>query len=72
LDRKFEKLLALGISIAIRCEPCIMRYLNEAMRMGASLDEVVEVIKVAVAMGGEPSLAYGAKAYRAAKELLRA
>jgi AhpD family alkylhydroperoxidase len=70
LDRKFKELLALGISIAIRCEPCIMRHLSEAAKAGASIDEVVEVIEVAVAMGGGPSLAYGAKAYKAAKELL--
>jgi len=49
-----------------------MRHLSEAVRVRASLDEVVEVIKVAVAMGSGPSLAYGAKAYKAAKEPLRA
>jgi len=58
--------------MTIRCEPCIMRHLSEAVRVRASLDEVVEVIKVAVAMGSGPSLAYGAKAYKAAKEPLRA
>jgi len=71
LDKKFKELIALGISIAIRCEPCMLRHLSEAVKMGSSIDEIVEVLEIAVVMGGGPSLAYRAKAYKAAKELLR-
>jgi AhpD family alkylhydroperoxidase len=71
LNKKFKELIALGISIAIRCEPCILRHLNEVVKSGANIDEIVEVIKIAVVMGGGPSLAYGVKAYKAAKELIR-
>ena len=42
-----------------------------ARKMGSSIDEIVEVLEIAVVMGGGPSLAYGVKAYKAAKELLR-
>jgi len=71
LDEKTKHLIALGIAIAIRCEPCIMWHTNAAVRAGATLDEILETIKIAIAMGGGPALAYAAlKAYKAAKELL--
>jgi len=49
----------------------MLRHLSEAVKVGSSIDEIVEVLEIAVVMGGGPSLAYGVKAYKAAKELLR-
>jgi AhpD family alkylhydroperoxidase len=70
-DKKFKELIALGISIAIKCEACILRHLSEDLKMGANIDEIIEVIKMAALMGGGPSLAYGVKDYKVAKELSR-
>lgn len=68
LDSKTKELISLGIAIAIRCEPCIIWHTNAAVKAGASLEEILDVIKVAVCMGGGPALMYGLKAYEAAKE----
>ncbi|WP_440059408.1 carboxymuconolactone decarboxylase family protein [Thermogladius sp. 4427co] len=70
LDKKVKELISLGIAIAVRCEPCIIWHLNEAVKAGASLEEVLDVIKVAVCMGGGPALMYGLKAYKIALEIL--
>ncbi|MEM1628974.1 MAG: carboxymuconolactone decarboxylase family protein [Desulfurococcaceae archaeon] len=69
LDRKTKELMSLAIGIAIRCEPCILWHAAEAIKAGASMDEILDTIKVAVCMGGGPALAYSVKAYELVKEL---
>ncbi|NAZ27677.1 MAG: carboxymuconolactone decarboxylase family protein [Thermogladius sp.] len=71
LDHKTKELMSLGIAIAVRCEPCIQWHLAEAFKAGARLEEVYDVIKVAVCMGGGPALMYGVKAYNYARELYK-
>jgi len=68
LDTKTKELISLGIAIAVRCEPCIIWHTNAAVNAGATLSEILEVIKVAVCMGGGPALMYALKAYNVAKE----
>jgi len=68
LDAKTKELISLGIAIAVRCEPCIIWHTNAAVNAGATLSEILEVIKVAVCMGGGPALMYALKAYNVAKE----
>jgi AhpD family alkylhydroperoxidase len=68
LDKKTKELMSLAIGIVIRCEPCIMWHLEECHKAGASFEEVLDAIKVAVVMGGGPALAYGVKAYELAKK----
>jgi alkylhydroperoxidase/carboxymuconolactone decarboxylase family protein YurZ len=41
-----------------------------ALETGATQEEIVETIGVAVVMGGGPSIVYGDKAYKAMKEML--
>ena len=65
LDKKTKELMAISISICIRCEGCIAYHVNNAIKAGASREEVVETISVAVEMGGGPSTVYGAKALAA-------
>ena len=68
LDRKAKELIALAISIAMRCEGCIAFHSKSAIDAGASRDEVAETIGVAIQMGGGPSMVYGAEALRAYDE----
>jgi len=72
LDKKTTKeLISLVIGIAIRCEPCIPWHCVEAINAGATMNEILDAIKVAVCMGGGPALAYSVKAYEIAKEILK-
>ena len=52
----------MGISICIRCEPCIVSHVDSLVKMGVTKEEVQETVAVAVFMGGGPSVAYGGKA----------
>ncbi len=62
LDSRTKELMALGIAIAGGCEGCIVWHAKAAYRLGATRDQVAELIGVAVEMGGGPSLFDGSKA----------
>jgi AhpD family alkylhydroperoxidase len=65
LDKKTKELIALAISVAIRCEGCVAYHARGAHRAGASRQDVAEMLGVAIQMGGGPSLNYAADALRA-------
>lgn len=71
LSSKTKELIALGIGIAARCEGCIAFHVHDAIRVGATDEEITEAIGVAVFMGGGPALMYGAEALQALKEYRR-
>ncbi|WP_116131336.1 carboxymuconolactone decarboxylase family protein [Tropicimonas sp. IMCC34043] len=70
LDHKVKELIALGIAIAMRCEPCIGFHIKSLARTGATREEMADVLAVAVQMGGGPSLMYAAKSLAAWDELV--
>ena len=65
LDAKTKELLALGIAVAIRCDGCIAFHAEAAVRQGATRDEVMETMGMALYMGAGPSLMYAAQAVEA-------
>lgn len=64
LSPKIKELMAIAISIAMRCEGCIIFHLNKALKFGVTREELAEAISVAIEMGGGPSSVYGAKALK--------
>lgn len=68
LTAKVKELMALAISIAVRCDGCIAFHTQRALRHGATKEEFAEAIGVAITMGGGPSTVYGADAWRAYEE----
>ena len=54
LDKKTKELMAVAISIVIRCEGCIAYHTFSAIKAGAKQDEMIETINVAIEMGGGP------------------
>jgi len=58
LDGKTKELIALGISVAIRCDDFIAFHAKAALRQGATRDEVIEALGMAVYMGAGPSVMY--------------
>lgn len=65
LDTKVKELMALAISIAVGCEGCIAFHTRASNRKGATREEVLETIGLAIEMGGGPATVYGAKALEA-------
>lgn len=68
LDTKAKELIALGIAISIRCEGCIAFHVHDALAAGATEQEIMDTIGVAVLMGGGPAVMYGCEAYEAMKQ----
>lgn len=68
LTTKQKELIALGIGVATRCDGCIAFHTHEALANGATHDEIVEAIGVAVMMGGGPGLMYSAHAIEALEQ----
>ena len=69
LSPKMKELIALAIGIAGRCDGCIGFHTSAALRLGATREEILETIGMAVYMGGGPSYVYGAQALEAFDQL---
>ncbi len=65
LSTKFKELIALALCVASRCDGCVAYHAKRVSELGASRDEVLETIGVAIQMGGGPSMVYGGEALRA-------
>jgi AhpD family alkylhydroperoxidase len=65
LAAKVKELIALGIAICVRCDGCVAYHVHDALRAGATRQEILEAIGVAVLMGGGPAAVYGAEALQA-------
>ena len=68
LSAKHKELQASAIAISIRSEGCIAGHVQDALKAGATPEEIVETIGVCVLMGGGPAIVYGQKAYEALEE----
>ena len=71
LDTKTKELIALALSVAARCDPCIGFHAKALVTLGASRLEIDETLAVATYMGGGPSLMYAAHAVAAFDEFTR-
>ena len=65
LDKKTKELIALALGVAARCDGCFGFHTQALVRLGATKQEVVETLGMAVYMGGGPSLMYAADAMSA-------
>lgn len=68
LDAKTKELIALAIGIVVRCDGCIAFHVHDALKAGASKEEIVDSIGVAIMMGGGPAVVYGSAALEALKQ----
>ncbi len=65
LSTKTKELIALAISVATRCDGCIAFLAEAAVKQGASREEVMETMGMAIYMGAGPSVMYAAQALEA-------
>lgn len=71
LEKKTKELIALAIGVAVRCDGCIAFHTKEALEAGASREEIIEAIGVAILMGGGPAMVYGVEAMEALEQFER-
>ena len=65
LPQATKELMAVAIAICTRCDDCITLHLHDALRAGATAEQVHEAIGVALLMGGGPASTYATHAMRA-------
>ena len=69
LDTKTKELIALGISVAVRCDDCIAFHVKAAVHQGATREEIMETLGMAIYMGAGPSVMYASHAIEAFDQL---
>ncbi len=65
LGKKEKELIALALGVAARCDGCIGFHVQTLVKLQVTRQELLEVLGMAIYMGGGPSLMYAADALRA-------
>jgi len=65
---RMKELIALAIAVIKECDGCIAYHASAAARLGASEQEVAEVLGVALLMGGGPASVWAPRAFDAYRE----
>lgn len=65
IDKKTKEFIALAIGVTQRCDGCIGFHIKALKDLGATRQEIAEVMGMCVYMGGGPALMYAADAMRA-------
>jgi AhpD family alkylhydroperoxidase len=68
LDTKTKELIALAIGVALRCDGCIAFHTHDALETGASEQEILDALGVAIMMGGGPSVIYATHVVKALED----
>jgi AhpD family alkylhydroperoxidase len=68
LSSKTKELMAMAIAIASRCQGCLAFHAKSSVKLGITRQEFMEMLQVAVYMGGGPSLMTAAEALAAYEE----
>jgi len=68
LDKKTKELIAMALSVASRCDPCVGFHAEALVKLGCSRAEFEDMLGMCIYMGGGPSLMYAAQALQAFEE----
>jgi len=61
LDGKTRELIALAVAVTTRCDGCITVHAAEALKQGATQEEIADALGVAVALNAGAALVYSAR-----------
>jgi AhpD family alkylhydroperoxidase len=71
LDAKTRELIALAVAVSLRCDGCITTHTSAAIKQGATKEEIVEALGVAISVNAGAALVYSSRvldAYHAKTE----
>lgn len=68
LSYQQKELMAMAIGIAMRCQGCLGFHAKTLVKLGCTRDEFMEMLQVAMYMGGGPSVMTAAEALMAYEE----
>jgi AhpD family alkylhydroperoxidase len=69
LSTRMKRLMSLAVALRAGCKNCILAQTQYALDCGASREEILETIQVAVAMGGTTSIGEGLRVIEFLDEL---
>lgn len=61
LGAKTRELISLAVAVSLRCDGCITVHTAEALKHGATRDEIAEALGVAVAINAGAAMVYSAR-----------
>ena len=68
VSAKNKELINVALAVAAQCEWCIAFHAKNALKLGASKDEIIEAAMQAVLMHGGPALMYMTPLFKAIEE----
>lgn len=70
IDKRHKELMGLAISVVSRCNECICYHIEGCLNAGASIEEIMEAIKIGVIGGGSITYPNARFAMKALKEFI--
>ena len=58
LDAYTKQAIAIALSVALRCEPCLKMHLKNAKKKGFTQDEIDEAAWMGISFGGSPTMVF--------------
>ena len=71
LDKKTRELIALAVAATTRCDTCIAIHTAEAVKAGATRDELLEALAVAVSLNAGAALVYSSRILEAYDQFVK-
>jgi AhpD family alkylhydroperoxidase len=72
LGAKVRELIALAAAVTLRCDGCIAAHTEDAIKSGASKEEIAEALGVAITVNAGAAVVYSTRVMDAVKEYSRA
>lgn len=61
LNAKTRELIALAVAVSLRCDGCIAVHTDAALKHGATKEEIIEALGVAIGINAGATLVYSAR-----------
>lgn len=61
LDAKTRELISLAVAVSLRCDGCIIVHTDAALKSGATKDEIIEALGVAISVNAGAALVYSGR-----------
>jgi len=61
IDAKTRELIALAVSVTLRCDGCINAHTDAAIKAGATKEDVVDALGVAIMVNAGAAMVYSAR-----------
>jgi AhpD family alkylhydroperoxidase len=61
IDAKTRELIALAVAVTLRCDGCINAHTDAALKAGASKEEIVDALGVAIMVNAGATMVYSAR-----------